>query len=144
MQRKTKRIIAAVFLIGALAAGGAAFTAANTIPDSVAGYGTSNITGATAKTLSYTLNGDGTVITGATLLFQQDLTQNATDPTATPYTVKAGFNSNNLQACTIGSYSSSAPTGTTVTCGSDATGGTPYTQSTSGASTFNVSVTSGP
>ena len=144
MQRKTKRIIAAVVLIGALAAGGAAFTAANTIPDSVAGYGTSHITGATAKTLSYSLSGDGTTITGATLLFTQDLTQNPTDPTATPYTVKAGFGTDVLQSCHVGTYSSTAPTGTTVTCGSDAPSGTPYTQSTSSASTFNVTVTSGP
>ena len=41
MQRKTKRIIGAFVVIAAIAAGGAAFTASNTVPNTVAGYGTS-------------------------------------------------------------------------------------------------------
>ena len=39
MKGKTKKIVLAVAVIGAIAAGGVAFTAANTVPDSVAGYG---------------------------------------------------------------------------------------------------------
>ena len=38
MKGKTKKIVLAVAVIGAIAAGGVAFTAANTVPDSVAGY----------------------------------------------------------------------------------------------------------
>ena len=56
MKRRTKRIIGAIVVIAAIAAGGAAFTAGNTVPDTVAGYGTSNITGATVTALHYTLN----------------------------------------------------------------------------------------
>jgi hypothetical protein len=37
MQRRTRRIIGVVAVVGALAAGGAAFTAANVVPDTVAG-----------------------------------------------------------------------------------------------------------
>ena len=48
MHRISRRMVAVVVLIGAIAAGGAAFTASNTIPDTIAGYGTSHITGATA------------------------------------------------------------------------------------------------
>ena len=57
MQRKTKKIVLALVVIGAVAAGGAAFTASNTVPDSVAGYGTSTVTGATADSVHYTLIG---------------------------------------------------------------------------------------
>ena len=39
MKRKTKKIVLAVAVIGVVAAGGAAFTAANTVPDSALGYG---------------------------------------------------------------------------------------------------------
>ena len=87
MKRRTKRIIGAIVVIAAIAAGGAAFTAGNTVPDTVAGYGTSNITGATVTALHYTLNGDGTQITDASLTFQGDQTGNV---------VKAGFGSDSL------------------------------------------------
>ena len=87
MKRRTKRIIGAIVVIAAIAAGGAAFTASNTVPDTVAGYGTSNITGATVTALHYTLNGDGTEITDASLTFHGDQTGNV---------VKAGFGSDSL------------------------------------------------
>ena len=57
MKSKTKKIILAVAAIGVLAAGGAAFTEANVVPDSVAGYDTTTITGATATAVNYTLDG---------------------------------------------------------------------------------------
>ena len=95
MQRRTKRIIGAIVVIAAIAAGGAAFTAGNTVPDTVAGYGTSNITGATVTALHYTLNADGTQITDAALTFQGDQTHNV---------VKAGFGTDALTTCTVGSY----------------------------------------
>ena len=97
MQRKTKRIIGAIAVIAAIAAGGAAFTASNSVPDTVAGYGTSNITGATVTAMHYTLNDTGTEITDASLTFQGDQTGN---------TVKAGFGTDNLTTCTVGSYDS--------------------------------------
>jgi hypothetical protein len=50
MKGKTKKIVLAVAVIGAIAAGGVAFTAANTVPDSVAGYKTTTVSGATSST----------------------------------------------------------------------------------------------
>ena len=59
MQRKTKKIVLALVVIGVVAAGGAAFTAANTVPDSVAGYDRTTVTGATrhCRVHNYTLDG---------------------------------------------------------------------------------------
>jgi hypothetical protein len=122
MKRRTKRIIGAIVVIAAIAAGGAAFTASNTVPDTVAGYGTSNITGATVTALHYTLNGDGTQITDASLTFHGDQTGNV---------VKAGFGTDALTTCTVGSYDG---TSTPATCSG-------YTQSTATSATFNVAVT---
>ena len=113
MKRRTKRIIGAIVVIAAIAAGGAAFTASNTVPDTVAGYGTSNITGATVTALHYTLNADGTEITDASLTFHGDQTGNV---------VKAGFGTDALTTCTVGSYDSGTDT-TPASC-------TGYTQST--------------
>jgi hypothetical protein len=124
MQRKTKRIIGAIAVIGAIFAGGAAFTASNTVPNTVAGYGTSNITGATVTAMHYTLNGDGTQITDAALTFHGDQTGNV---------VKAGFGTDALTTCAVGSYNSGADT-TPATC-------TGYTQNTAASATFNVAVT---
>jgi uncharacterized membrane protein len=118
------RIVGALVAAGALAvAVGTASTASNTIPDSKAGYGTSNISGATATSLNYTLSADGTTITGASLVFTGDLTGK---------TVKAGFGTESLISCTVGTYA--APS-TPVTC-------TGFTQTTSTATAFNVAVSS--
>jgi hypothetical protein len=124
MQRKTKRIIGAIAVIAAIAAGGAAFTASNTVPNTVAGYGTSNITGATVTALHYTLNPDGTQITDAALTIDGDQTNNV---------VKAGFGTDALTTCSVGSYNSGSDS-TPATCSG-------YTQSTATSATFNVAVT---
>lgn len=123
MHRITRRMVAVVAVVGALAAGGAAFTASNTVPNTTAGYGTSSITGATATDIAYTLNGDGTQITGATLTFTGDLSND---------TVKAGFETNNLTTCSAPVYDGS--TSSTSTCSG-------YSESTATSSTFNVAVT---
>ena len=62
MKGKTKKIILAVAVIGAIAAGGVAFTEANTVPNSVAGYKTTTVSGATVSDVQYTLSADGTEI----------------------------------------------------------------------------------
>jgi hypothetical protein len=122
MKRKPGRILIALVVIGALAAGGAAFTASNTIPDTVMGFGTSNITGASATSLTYTRSADGSTITAATLVFTGDIHTN---------TVEAGFNANALDTCAAGSFAAGS---TTVVC----TLSTP--EPTAGATTFNVAV----
>lgn len=123
MHRFTRKMVALAVVVGALAAGGAAFTASNTVAPSTAGYGTSNITGATATDVSYTLNADGTEITGATITFNGDLSHD---------TVKAGFETNSLTTCSAPSYDGT--TSSTSTC-------TGFTENTANSSTFNVAVT---
>jgi hypothetical protein len=123
MRRKTTKIAIAIATAAAIAAGGAALTANNSLPASVAGYGTSNISGATATSLKYTLSADGTEINSAALVFSGDMTGK---------TIKAGFGTDDLSACTVGSYDGSAST--PVTCSG-------FTQDTHDSSTFNVAVT---
>jgi hypothetical protein len=145
MKRNKKRLVAAVAVIGALAAGGAAYTASNTIPDSTAGYGTSNITGATAQDMSYKLSADGQTITGATLVFKGDLWDGNVDPAnPTAYSVQAGFGSDNLTACTVAPYVGGTDT-TTAYCGDADTShvSTAFNQSTKTSLTFNVAVEGG-
>jgi hypothetical protein len=122
MKRKPLSILAGLVVVGALAAGGAAFTASNTIPDTVMGFGTSNITGATATSLTYTRTPDGSAITAATLVFSGDISAN---------TVQAGFNANALDTCAAGTFATGS---TTVVC--TLTNPEP----TAGATTFNVAV----
>jgi hypothetical protein len=122
MQRKPLSIIAGLAVVGAFAAGGAAFTASNTIPDTVMGFGTSNITGAVATSLTYTRTADGSGITAATLVFTGDISTN---------TVQAGFNANALDTCAAGSFAAGS---TTVVCTLGAT------EPTATATTFNVAV----
>ncbi len=123
MHRISRRMVAVVVVIGAIAAGGAAFTASNTVHDSVAGYGTSNITGATASDVHYTLSADGTQINTVLLTFTGDLSND---------TVQAGFGTDALTTCTAPSYDGT--TSSTSTCSG-------YTQSTASSATFNVAVT---
>lgn len=122
MKRKPLSLIAGLAVVGALAAGGAAFTASNTIPDTTMGFGTSHITGATATSLTYTRTADGSAITAATLVFTGNISAN---------TVQAGFNANALDTCAAGTFAAGS---TTVVC----TLTTP--EPTAGATTFNVAV----
>jgi hypothetical protein len=125
--RNTKKIIASLVAVGALAASGTAFTSSNTVADSVAGYGTSTISGANATELKYTLSADGTTINSAALKFQGDLTG------ANLKIVKAGFGTAALTDCVVGSYDAPS-TKTSVTCDG-------FTQNTATSATFNVAVT---
>lgn len=119
--RITKRLIAAAVVVGALAAGGAAFTNSNTLTDSVAGYGTSHITGATATDVVYTLSGDGTQINTVTITWNSDVSAD---------TVEAGFNTNPLTSCTT----TTTPAPSTSVCSG-------FTQVTATATTLNATVT---
>lgn len=123
MYSKSKKVIAGLAVVGAVAASGSAFTASNTVPSSVAGYGSSTISGATATALNYTLSSDGSTINAANLTFTGDQTGR---------TVKAGFGADALTACTVGTYNAT-DNKTPVTCSG-------YSQSTSTSSSFNVAV----
>jgi hypothetical protein len=98
MKRNRKRIIAAVAVICALAAGGAAFTASNGLPStSVAGYGNVSVSGATVSDIHNVLSTDGQDITEVVLTFSADQTGN---------TVVAGF----------GPSAGTAPTDLNINC----------------------------
>jgi len=95
MKGKTKKIVLAVAVIGAIAAGGVAFTAANTLPaTTTAGYKTMSVSGATVSAINYTLSADGTEINAVKLTFSApaDLTGKQ---------VKIGFNGNATTDCTV-------------------------------------------
>jgi len=83
MQRKTRRIIAAVAAIALLAAGGAAFTTAvSAFPGNgtnTATFGGTSITGASAAGVSYTLSPDGQYVTSADVYFTTDRSANNVD-----------------------------------------------------------------
>lgn len=120
-RRITRRLLAVAVVVGALAAGGAAFTNSNTLPASVAGYGTTNISGATATDVIYTLSADGTEINSVEIDWNSDVSAD---------TVKAGFGTDALTSCTTTAGSGTS----TSTCSG-------FTQSTSSALVFNVAVT---
>jgi hypothetical protein len=107
---KPTRIVAAIAVIGAVAAGGAAFTAGNTVPASVAGYGQANVTGGVVDNLTYGFSSDGTTVTSATIAF---LGNTISD------TAEIGFNGTSgtavaLQTCNPGTAGSDANGVTTV------------------------------
>jgi hypothetical protein len=122
MHRISRRMVAVLVVIGAIAAGGAAFTAANTLPPSTAGYGSSTVSGATATDIVYGLSTDGTQINSATITFTGDLSND---------TVKAGFETSDLTTCSAPVFASGS---STSTCSG-------YTESTASSTTFNVAVT---
>jgi hypothetical protein len=129
MQRKTRRIIMAVALVAALAAGGAAFTTGTALPDSTAVYGTVTVTGATVSSISNNLSSDGTYISSVDLVFSA--------PVAAGDTVKGGFSdatpsggaAGDLETCTTADLSTNqihyscpaADTGTNAISGHEST-----------------------
>jgi len=93
MKGKTKKIVLAVAVIGAIAAGGVAFTDANVVPDSMAGYKDTTVSGATATAVNYTLSSDGTNIDAVVVTFSTDITGKH---------VRIAFNNGTLTSdCTI-------------------------------------------
>ncbi len=131
MQRRTRRIIAAVAVIALLAAGGAAFTASIQGLDgnnANIGFGSETVTGATASAVNYALSSDGQYIdeVAVTLAgptdyssgytFTGSLTNGAGNNGAGGSIVATG-------TCTAGSFTTS----TTVTCEFETTPGTATT-----------------
>jgi hypothetical protein len=77
MHRISRKMILVVVAVGALAAGGAAFTAGNTVPAQIVGYGSAAVTGATVQTIHDTLTPDGGAITSVRLVMADALPDNA-------------------------------------------------------------------
>lgn len=72
--KKTTRIAAAIAVIGAVAAGGAAFTAGTGQPTNQAlGYGATTVTGGNITGITYQLSADGTTVDTVTLTTTTDL-----------------------------------------------------------------------
>lgn len=130
--RNPHKLLGAFAVAGIVAASGSAFTAGNTVPASVAGYGTSNISGATATSLKYTLNADGTQITASAMNFQGDLTAK---------TFKAAFGTAALTSCTPGTLGTDNPDTTAVGDAYTPVTCSGYTQSTATSATYNVAIT---
>jgi hypothetical protein len=132
MQRKTKKIVLALVVIGVVAAGGAAFTAGNTLPDHAVGYGSAAVSGADATSIHHFLSADGMTVTSTVMTLTGTL--------ADAPIVTAGFGIDGvaLQACVAtgasGTFGDIDRT-TTATC----TYVTPYV--TSATARFNVAVT---
>ena len=106
MKGKTKKIVLAVAVIGAIAAGGVAFTAGNTLPaNTYAGYKSMTVSGAVVDTINYTLDGTGENITAVKLTFSS--------PDITGKQVKIGFNGDPTSDCTITSATVADCTGLT-------------------------------
>lgn len=127
MQRKTRRLIVAVALIGALAAGGAAYTAGNSLPDQTVGYYNQNIVGTTASSVTYNTSADGTTIDSVDVVVTSDISTKV---------IKAGFNdtlSDNNQGGT--------PTCTTNTFTTTQTVHCTFSESTQAATKFSMLVT---
>jgi hypothetical protein len=134
MQRKTRRIIAAVAVIALLAAGGAAFTAsiggALDGQNANIGFGSETVTGATANAVNYALSSDGQFVdevkvtlagdyhTGYT--FTGNVTDGAGNNGAGGTVVQAG-------TCTAGAFTPGTPGSTDVTCEFEGTPGTATT-----------------
>jgi len=120
MKRNKKRLIAAVAVIAALAAGGAAFTdsivGSPVTNGTTAGYGTMSITGATVTDVNYTLSASGTSVTEVNFTFTGNLEGD---------TLELAFDNANLAQCAhtgitngvipSGAYNSGTGN-TTVTC----------------------------
>lgn len=88
--KKTTRIAAAIAVIGAVAAGGAAFTDTTNQPANQAlGYGSTTISGGNITGISYQLSANGTTVDTVTLTSTDDL---LTDNNGTSASVYLAFN----------------------------------------------------
>lgn len=130
MRFKPTRIVAAIAVIGAVAAGGAAFTDTTGQPGNQAlGYGATSVTGGNITGITYQLSSDGQTINTVTLTTTTDLlTANdvgGNGGTASSATVLLDFNNSDDfstggdATCDIGGTGANA--GEVVTCTPNAT-----------------------
>ena len=123
MRFKTTRIVAAIAVIGAVAAGGAAFTAGTGQPTTQAvGYGATTVTGGSVTGITYQLTADGTTINTVTLTTTEDLLTANDGSSATVYLDFNGsddFPTGGDASCVIGGTGANA--GEVVTCTPNAT-----------------------
>jgi hypothetical protein len=128
MHRIRRKFVLGLVVVGALAAGGAAYTNSITgtgTTNNYAGYAGVTVNGAVLSDAVYSFDTTGANITGVTLKFTGDLTGQD---------VKAGFNTSALTDCGTVAGSDVSGGNTTKTCTFGSPVGTP------GATTLNVLV----
>jgi hypothetical protein len=103
-----RKLLGAGALVGVLAAGGLALTAANTLPsgDAVKGYGSQTISGVTATSVTYNTNTAGDTITSVGLVLSGDTTAKTIQIAfndAAPATCSGTgvFTTNTTYSCTV-------------------------------------------
>jgi len=121
MRRNTTKIVVAVAAIAALAAGGAAFTASNTVPDTALGYGTHSVSGAVVTSVKYTTSGNGSTVSDVDLVITGDVSSKV---------VEVSFDNNARTACDAG----------VVNGGGDTDVHCAVNQPTAAVANFNVAV----
>ena len=88
----TRKLLGAAALVGVLGAGGSAFTASNSLPAASVdrGYGSQEITGVTAESVVYNMNGPEDTIVSVGLVLSGDTTAK---------TIQIAFNDENPATC---------------------------------------------
>lgn len=106
------KALGAVAVAGAIAAGGAAFTDANSgVTDSIVGHSEVTVSGVAVQSIDYTVDGTGENVTDMTVVLDTDTTATGTD-------VALGFTfggTGPLTACVRGAYDA-VGTETPYTC----------------------------
>lgn len=128
MHRFKRRSVLALVVIGALVAGGAAYTNSITAPtNNTAGYVGAQVSGATLTDATYGLSADGSQINSVTFKFSGDLSNDKLEFLLDNSAPPGGGAGNALAACTgdpnvtagviqSAAYTSGTPGSTTVTC----------------------------
>ena len=101
--RKSRVLLAGV-AVAAAAAATSAFTASNTVPDSVAGFGTGDVTGATVTNVHYTQNASDPAAVDA-IIFTTNTQGLAAPAVATMNLTNGGLAVGVTYACAFGAYS---------------------------------------
>jgi hypothetical protein len=97
--RRSHLVLAGVG-VAAAAATGSAFTAANTVPDTIAGYGQGKVTGATITDIDYTPYASDNTDIGSVVF---NSSTDVTGKTAS-LTLKSGTTVVGTYTCTLGAY----------------------------------------
>jgi hypothetical protein len=99
--RKSTKLVTAAGFAGLVAIGGAGFTASNTVPNSMGGYGQGTVSGATITNIAYTsLGSDASKLASVVFTSSTDVT----GKTAT-MTLRSGSSVVGIPySCTLGSY----------------------------------------
>jgi hypothetical protein len=108
---RNSRVLFAGIVVAATAVTGSAYTAANTVPNSVAGYGEGTVSGATVTDIDYTASGtDNTDLASVVFHSSTDVTGRTATMTLKSGTTPVGTSP---YSCTLGTYTAGTMT---ITC----------------------------